>query len=182
MAWTAPLTAVDGSTLSAGQFNESIRDNLNETMPGKATAAGSLFITTGVNALAERRPSGAVVAASEQTSSGSFSDLSTVGPRVTVVTGTSALVWITASVRNVSHPGRGAYASVAVSGATTLPATTARQIGVNGIEESNPQRMSGSCRITGLTPGSNTFTLQYRCEPSYGPAQFEDREITVIPL
>lgn len=182
MAWSVPLTAVDGTTLSATQFNESVRDNLNETMPAKATAAGSLIITTGANALAERKPSSAVVASAEETSSSTFTDLSTVGPRVTVATGTSALVWITAALRNNGFAGRGAFASVAVSGSTTLPATDARMIGTNGVELSNPMRMSGCSWITGLTPGSNTFTMQYRCEPTFGPAQVELREITVLPL
>ena len=182
MAWTVPLTAVDGSTLSADQFNTSIRDNLNETLPAKATAAGSLFVTTGVGALAERKPASAYVAIGEETSSATFTDLSTVGPRVTVATGTSALVWITAALRNNAAAGRGAFASVAVSGATTLPATNARQIGTNGIEVSNPERVTGCSLITGLTPGNNTFTMQYRCEPTFGPMQAELREIVVIPL
>lgn len=60
MAWTTPLTAVSGSILTAAQWNASVRDNLNETAPAKATTADRMFVTTGPNALQQNvipRPS-----------------------------------------------------------------------------------------------------------------------------
>ena len=54
MAWSAPMTAVSGSVLTAAQFNTYVRDNLNETAPAKATAAGQIFVSTAANAIAAR--------------------------------------------------------------------------------------------------------------------------------
>ena len=55
MAWSAPMTAVANSTFTAAQFNQYVRDNLNETAPALATAAGSYFAADGINSIAERR-------------------------------------------------------------------------------------------------------------------------------
>src|SRR5690606_12967068 len=44
MAWSAPMTAVSGSVFTAAQFNQFVRDNLNETAPARATTAGAHFV------------------------------------------------------------------------------------------------------------------------------------------
>ena len=54
MAWSAPMTAVANTVFTAAQFNQHVRDNLNETAPAKATASGGYFVATGVNAIAQR--------------------------------------------------------------------------------------------------------------------------------
>lgn len=53
MAWTAPITFVNGM-LPASQLNQMLRDNMNETAPAKATTAGSYFASSGLNSIAER--------------------------------------------------------------------------------------------------------------------------------
>ena len=37
MAWTAPMTAVSGSVLTAAQWNTNVRDNLLETAPANCS-------------------------------------------------------------------------------------------------------------------------------------------------
>jgi len=39
MAWFTPLAGVSTATLTAAQWNASVRDNLLETAPAKATSA-----------------------------------------------------------------------------------------------------------------------------------------------
>jgi hypothetical protein len=93
MAWTAPMTAVDNTIWTSSQWNTHVRDNLLETMAGKATTAGRWFVSTGANAIAERVITQASTTTSQTTTSASFTDLATVGPAVTVTTGTKAIVF-----------------------------------------------------------------------------------------
>ncbi|MFA5714991.1 MAG: hypothetical protein WC998_04595 [Candidatus Paceibacterota bacterium] len=51
MAWTAPRTWVTGEIVSAAMLNSNVRDNVLETAPGKAAAAGDIFVATGANAI-----------------------------------------------------------------------------------------------------------------------------------
>lgn len=179
MAWTTPMTAVANSAFTAAQFNTHVRDNLLETGPAKATAAGRLLVTTGANALAERVITQASVVTTQTTSSTSFTDLATVGPRVTVTTGTRALVWFSAQMSN-SQVNTICAASVAVSGATTLSADTTRDLYIDGLPAGQALRSSTVELFDTLTPGSNTFTLQYRVGGATG--QFYDRSIGVLAL
>lgn len=98
-------------------------------------------------------------------------------PSVTLVTGTVAVITISGllynSGANVTQMG------VAVSGATTLAASTA--IGycllsaqVSGLE------MSRQVLLSGLTAGTNTFTLNYRV--AAGTGTYEGRTISVVGL
>ena len=95
MAWSAPMTAVSGSVFTAAQFNTFVRDNLNETSPAKATTSGAYFTVSGTNEITERVPASASTLVSETTTSTSFTDLTTVGPEVTVDTGASAVLALT---------------------------------------------------------------------------------------
>lgn len=104
MAWTAPMTAVTNDVWTSAQFNANVRDNLLETMPGKATTAGALFTATGANAIAQRSAAAAVVNTSQTRANAAYGDLTTVGPSVTVTTGTSALVWIQCEITNDTGP------------------------------------------------------------------------------
>lgn len=51
MAWTAPRTWVTGEIVTAAYLNSNVRDNLLETAPAKATAAGDIFVATASNAI-----------------------------------------------------------------------------------------------------------------------------------
>lgn len=52
MAWTNPSTWANGDVPTAANFNAQIRDNLNETMPGKASSSGQVFYASGAKAIA----------------------------------------------------------------------------------------------------------------------------------
>ena len=182
MAWSTPLTAVANAALTAAQWNASVRDNLNETAPAKATAAGQLFVSTGVNAIAARTPTTAVVATLESTASTTFVDLTTVGPAVTVTTGTKALVFTTAQLSS-NTAGASNNASYAVSGASTVAASVAGGVAFRSAVINQDARISVADLVSGLTPGSNTFTMKYAVGAApAGTGSFQNRAITVLPL
>lgn len=179
MAWTAPMTAVSGEIWTSSQYNANVRDNLLETMPGKATAANRIFVSNGLNSLAERVPSTATVSTTETTTSTSYVDLTTPGPAVTVTTGTAAIVWAVVRTQHSSATGECSWA-VAVSGATTIAASDNWRGLQSGVAAANPNRF-GVCHLfTNLTAGSNTFTIKYKTTAA--TATFLHRDIIVVPL
>ena len=176
MAWSAPKTWVASEDVDFTEFNTEIRDNFNETAPGIASAAGRLIVTDAVNSIVERIPTTASVATSETTTSVTFTDLSTVGPAVTVGTGTAALVIVRALAINSGASGF-TDMGYAVSGATTIGAVTADAFRV----QSNAWIGAANVFLeTGLTAGSNTFTAKYRV--STGTGTWQTRSITIIPF
>lgn len=179
MAWTAPMTAVANTVFTAAQFNTHVRDNLNETAPAKATTAGTIFVAAGANSIAERVPSTASVSTSESTGGTGYGNLATPGPAVTVTTGTRAIVMVTSLVQN-STASQNSYASYAVSGASSIAATDDRAVLITAAATNQTLRASSVYMETGLTAGSNTFTMQYRV--TGGTGSFQNRRITVIPL
>lgn len=105
MTWTAPMTAVERAIWSSAQWNAHVRDNLLETMAGRATTAGRHFVSTGAGAIAERACASAVVATSQTRSNAAYGDLTTAGPAVTVTCGSEALVWIACESATSATPG-----------------------------------------------------------------------------
>lgn len=118
---------------------------------------------------------------SEVTPSTTYADLTTAGPAVTADIGSSgrALVFLRTWCWNDTA---GAYAlmSVAVAGATTRAASDADSVGGKSGTAGEDMIGGSSLLLTGLTPGSNTFTSKYRV--STGNGTFQYRQITVIPL
>lgn len=94
-------------------------------------------------------------------------------PSVTLTTGTTVLISIACEIFN-SVSGSGSIASVAVSGATTLAAADA-----NGPSNAITTAVGTSRTfvLSGLTAGTNTFTMQYRVGGNTGT--FRYRAITV---
>lgn len=179
MAWTAPMTAVQNATWTAAEFNAHVRDNLLETMAGKATTGSRIMISTGANAIAERAPTSATVATAETTASPTYAALATPGPSVTVTTGTSAIVIFTAQHDNSTSTAQN-WTAIDVSGATTIAASDEISILTDGLAAGDDARFQKSYMFTTLNAGSNTFTLQYRC--SAATATFSNRHLLVIPL
>jgi hypothetical protein len=137
-------------------------------------STGDLVAASNWNEVERKKATGATVATSETETNTAYDDMATVGPAVTVTTGTKALVHIGADVRSAA--GQTSLVSVAVSGASTIAATDARALSsYNG----DVVRGSRAVLVTGLTAGSNTFTLKYRV--TGGTGTFIDREIIVIP-
>jgi hypothetical protein len=179
MTWSAPMTAVAGATFTASQFNQYVRDNLNETAPAKATTASQLFVSTAANAIATRVPSQASILTSEATASTSYTDLATPGPAVTVTCGTIAIVSFAASMSN-SGANQADLVSVAVSGVSSVAASDNWSIVADGLGAGQAIRVGMTHFFTGLTGGSNTFTMKYRA--GSGTSTFLQRELSVIPL
>lgn len=187
MAWTAPFTAISGAVFMAAQFNSFVRDNLNESAPAKATTPGSIFAVSATNEIAERTPDAFSDAELVSITSSTFAAPSTgtAGPSITVTTGVMALVGFRAMLRVESATARVEMA-YAISGATTRAATTTRSMGYSvsnsGTASSTGLNLRGSVvdLATNLTPGDNTFTLQYNVSSSTGQAA--DRRIWVLPL
>jgi hypothetical protein len=118
----------------------------------------------------------AIVATMENTTSTSYTNLTTNGPAVTVTTGTKALVIISCEVAGSTTTNE-TYVSYGVTGATTIAASDA-----NVIKHTNAyaERQSSASRLSTLTAGSNTFTMKYRVNT--GTGYFLNREIIVINL
>lgn len=154
--WTTPVDQSTGHVVTATDWNATGQDDLT-------------FLAGGA---------GAQVATTETTTTtASYGDLTTVGPAVTVTTGTHAIVMI--SFQGSNNTGSdGCLMSFAISGATTLAAADNNSACVISTSTN-----SGSTIITlsGLTAGSNTFTAKYKALTG-GTASFMRRNITVIPL
>jgi len=111
-------------------------------------------------------------AAEESTSSTSYTTLTT-GTAVTVTTGTKALVIWGSFIRYTSGS-----VTFDVSGASSSTGDDARAL---MLDQSAYQQASRHFVITGLTAGSNTFTLKFRSNTG-SSATFQRRNITVIDL
>lgn len=96
-------------------------------------------------------------------------------PSVTLATGTTALVTIAASISTSTTAGAG-LVSVSVSGATTVGASDAYCIETSTTVNATPSR---TFVITGLTAGTNTFTLEYRYSGGAATITYLRRNLTV---
>lgn len=161
---TAAVTSLD--FVGAGVTATATGDAVTVTIPGGGGTAPSAAAATATVATDETR-----------TTNAAYGDLTTPGPAVTVTVNTKAMVIVTARIygAGTAYP----RMSFAVSGANTIAASDAHCVGVG---ESNPDhRVSATTILTGLTPGSTTFTAKYHNIGS-GTTHFLDRDIAVIPL
>ena len=120
---------------------------------------------------------GAFTAATGTTTSSSFtatlSGTPGTNPSVTLETGTKALITVFTQFKCSANNGE-TMMSVAVSGASSVSASrdfAVYQIGVANLEITS----SMTFMLSGLTAGTNTFTLQYFCNA--GTGQFRYRRI-----
>jgi hypothetical protein len=173
------LTAVSNSTLTAAQWNASVRDNLLMTVPAVTTAAGTIFVGTAANTVGQRVVTSDTIDTSETTTSTTFVDITTVGPQVTLTTGVLALIFYAAQMNN-STVGSASLVSWAVSGATSVAAGDATSINIDAAATFQDVRAADVRRATGLTAGSNTFKLQYRVSANTGT--FLRRHLVVMGL
>ena len=122
----------------------------------------------------------AEVATQQTTTSTSMTDLGTVGPAVTITTGTEVWVFL-AGLLSVTGGAARAFMGVAVSGATTLAAATTNAYTVYFGDPAYGEVNAGRwIRLTGLTPGSNTFTAKY--STSVNTASFGSRLLIAEPV
>jgi len=155
----ALTTFVAATVLEAQQLNDSFA-----AMVQKNEIAGNTVLT------------------SQSTTSTTYTDLATVGPTVTLTTGTSVIVCITSNMSDVGNTAGFFRASFDVSGATTRAASDDEALVVAGTNIAGDpfSTLSRTVVITGLTAGSNVFTMKYKT--ASGTAGFSSRNIVVIPL
>lgn len=180
MAWTTPKTFVGNDILTAAELNIYLRDNLLETEAAKASTLTGIMVSSGLNSIVERVGASQVIDDSEATTSTTYTNLTTVGPTVTVTTGTRAFYFLTAEMK-LNTTSTFCNMTVEVSGKTTLPAADAGSLSIDGITEDKSNIM-GICNfLDELTPGENTFTCKYKVQ-SGSTATFSNRTLTVIPF
>jgi hypothetical protein len=146
---------------------------------GVALPAASLTILGNdiVDLDARTRPASGGVATSQTTTTTSYTDLATIGPAVTLLTGTAALVIVTAEV-DTTGAGVTPRMGFAISGASTVAATDLWGIKVDAGAAALLQ-LSFAVLVQNLTPGTNIFTAKYRV--GSGTGTFLNRGITVWP-
>lgn len=178
MAWSTPLTAVSNATLTAAQWNASVRDNLLTTFPALASVAGQLAVATAANAIAARSCPSDLIDTAENVTATSFGDISggTLGPTVTVTTGAFVYVLMSCNLFN-NTGGAASYMSYAVSGATTAGADNTRAL---YYESSNAGDLIafGVMVPHPVTAGSNTFRAKYRV--GAGTGTFGTRRLAIL--
>lgn len=129
----------------------------------------------------------------ETTTSSLYTDLSTVGPRVTNVNiseSGKAVVWIAALVEaNTTTGGTAVSADMGfeVSGATSRAAGSLGQFLTQANfdqteDTSNTARMGVTAVVTDLNPGLHNFTAKYRRAQGTAPVPFASRTIVVLGL
>lgn len=117
---------------------------------------------------------------SQTTTSATYVDLATAGPAVTVTTGTRVLVMLSGFCQ-VNIVNGQSWISVAVSGATTIAAADSNAMHYQAYTGGGGGQIGSTILITGLTPGSNTFTAKYRTVAT-ATGTFQYRTIAVVVL
>ena len=121
-----------------------------------------------------------MVSTAESTQSSAYTDLATPGPSTTVTVGASGKVIVTLTSRLWNTTNNGVcHMSFAIdlgaaSDLTSLEyASSAIAAALRG---------GVTYFISGLTPGSHTFTAKYRRQTAATGCSFSDRHITVTPI
>lgn len=180
MAWTTPRTWIAGEILTAALLNLQLRDNFNELDVAKVTDTAQYCVATGANAVTTRTYAYSRIDTLQTlVSPGAYGDLATVGPAVTAVTGSKALIFFASGLDHNTANGD-TKASYAVSGATTVGASDTWCIRRDGMPATNFVRLARHDLREDLTPGTNTFTMKYM--GSAGTLSWDTRIIAVFPL
>lgn len=179
MAWTTPLTAVANVSLTSVQWNATVRDNLLETGPAKATTGDRVLVTTAANVITEREILDAFIGGSQTTATTTYTDLTTVGPTITITTGTKGLISVGSYMGVGTAAGR-AWMSHAISGASTAAASDTYAIMSTSAGASELHGYSQLTLWTTLTAGSNVFTAKYRA--TGGTGSWAQRRVIVMGL
>jgi hypothetical protein len=118
-----------------------------------------------------------VVATSQTSSSGSYTNLATTGPTVTVNVSAAGTAVITVTAfEDAAAGGDSCYMSFAsTSGPTSVAASDSQAV----METGGGQQASATYVVTGLSAGSYTFTARYRS--SGGTCHFSNRGLIVTP-
>jgi hypothetical protein len=178
MAWSTPLTAIANTALTAAQWNATVRDDLLETAPAKATSSTAAFYAgNGTNSIVQRLVTTGSAAGPDGTTSTTYTSLASTGPDLSCTTGTRALVWINAQQEN-TNANVGTWTSYAVSGATTTAAQDEWAILTNTAAAQSVR--AGVCKLETVTAGTNSFNMRYKVTANTG--SWQRRLIQVMPF
>lgn len=180
MAWSTPLTAVANATLTAAQWNASVRDNLLETAPAKASTVGGYFVVTGTNTLVQRTGNEVEVTTADTTASTTYVttlDGASSGPSITASTGPQALCVLASDIGNTTASQSGRM-SQAITGASAVGAADNRALR-HTVSTAGVNARTSLTSLLSVTAGSNTFDAAYRA--SGGSAQFANRRMAILP-
>lgn len=179
------------STSSGGSSGSWCRPRQRGSSSSTAVTGESFctFISTGLNAIAERAWKSSIVQKTgegQSTTSTAYTDLTTFGPSVTVNTGTKALCFFSSIVGNETVNTESSV-SVAVTGnGVNIAADDDWRIEFDGhtayagSNDDNTVRRTNWKLFTGLVPGTNTFTMKYKV--SAGTGRFNYRHLLVWAL
>lgn len=189
MSTISVTNIADGDAVTAASINNQVNTIVND-YNGNITAANlaSSSVTTAKitnsTVTADKLSTGAtqtLIATSESTASTSYTDLATVGPSVTVTIGVNGLALLTITVQQSNSAGTAVtYTSYVASGANTIAASDNTALVFVSPANNNALQASYTALLTGLTAGSTTFKMQYRCNGSIG--SWLNRRLAVIPL
>jgi hypothetical protein len=185
MAWTAPMTFVASSALTAAQLNTHLRDNMFQTEVAKVVTDGQYLTSIAKNQIKVRSIGTQRVGGSETTTSTDYVDLVTIGPAVQLVTSTRALVFISANMFNsgaasatgMSYDVQGEL--VDGSPGTSLDPVDQTMALMDGVAANSGFSATNTAIMT-IDEGKNTFTAKYKV--GTGTGSFRDRVMTVFPF
>ncbi len=120
---------------------------------------------------------GAVVATQQDTTSTSYTDLSTVGPSRSVTLNEARTVIVLMKVDMLdATTADDVWVSFAASGATTISASDSRALRHNG---SGGVQSYTAFEVVSLNAGTTTITMKYRVDGT-GTGRFSNRNLAVI--
>lgn len=145
-----------------------------------ANATAALFNSVFPAILTQNIQEANISVAAQATASVTYVDLATAGPSVTLTSVGSLAIVLFGAQCITATAGNGAICSVAVSGATTITAATNDTAG-NTVRASvvSPGIEAGSFMFLPITPGTNTYKLQYRTDHTAAAGSFTNRKILV---
>lgn len=120
----------------------------------------------------------AMVTSAEATTSTSFTDLTTAGPAVTLDVPASGEVQVALAAEMSNSAGATSFASFAVTGASSQSPSDDDSIGSNSTLRHTSSRL---ILLTGLTPGSTTFTMKYRVTGGNGTWVRRSINVQTVP-
>lgn len=173
-------TLTSGKTLVGNGGVDATVSSLTATVV-KSSSGTLSAATAGTDYVTPSALTAATVTTDQTSNSASYGDLSTVGPSVTLThVGTIAVIWLSAIAYKTANSAT-VYMSVDVSGSNTIAASDANAASVSfttGILSANAT-LSRVLVLTGLTPGTTTFKLQYKADTNNN-AHFLNRSIAVF--
>jgi hypothetical protein len=104
-----------------------------------------------------------------------------VEPTITLTTGISVIISISANIKDPTKTATTGFMSFVVSGASSIAASDANSISAGLSTSSETGSVSRTFKLTNLKSGLNTFTAVYKVVGGTS-ATFSNRDIVIFPL